>query len=353
MAELFELHNRNEFEIFAFSLKADNTNGVVRKRLIAGFDKFLDVENHSDQEIAQLSRENEIDIAIDLAGYTQFSRTGVFAHRAAPIQVNYLGYPGTLGINYFDYIIADPTLIPTSHQHFFAEKVAYLPDSYMVDDSKRVASKKALEKKDFKLPENTFVFCCFNNSYKFNAETLTSWAKILLKAPNSVLWVSENNKEFRRNLSIQLSNRGVDPNRLIFAPRVELMNDHLARYRMADLFLDTVPFNAHTTAIDALKAGVPIVALTGEAFAGRVTTSLLNAINLPDLITNSREEYESLAIELATAPNKLAEIKKRLQINLDEAPLFNTQIFARNIETLYKKMYARYQDGLAPDHLSV
>ena len=353
MAELFELHNRNEFEIFAFSLKTDKTDSTVRNRLIAGFDKFLDVESQTDQEIAQLSRDNELDIAIDLAGYTQFSRTGIFAHRAAPIQVNYLGYPGTLGTDYFDYIIADHALIPPTHQRFYAEKVAYLPDSYMVDDSKRVASKKVLEKKDFKLPENTFVFCCFNNSYKFNAEILTSWAKIMLRVPNSVLWISENNKEFRRNLSIQLSNRGVDSNRLIFAPRVELMRDHLARYRMADLFLDTLPFNAHTTAIDALKAGVPIVALTGEAFAGRVTTSLLNAINLPDLITNSREEYESLAIELATAPNKLAEIKKRLEINLDEAPLFNTQIFARNIETLYKKMYARYQDGLAPDHLSV
>ncbi|MBU3606297.1 tetratricopeptide repeat protein [Polynucleobacter sp. MWH-Creno-3A4] len=353
MAELFELHHRDEFEIFAFSLKADNAGGVVRKRLIAGFDQFLDVENKSDQEVTQLSRDNEIDIAIDLSGYTQFSRTGIFAHRAAPIQVNYLGYPGTLGTGYFDYIIADPTLIPPTHQCFYAEKVAYLPYSYMVDDSKRIASEKILEKKDFGLPDNTFVFCCFNNSYKFNAELITSWAKIMLKVPNSVLWLSENNKDFKSNLLIAFSSRGVDPTRLIFAPRVELMEDHLARYRMADLFLDTLPFNAHTTALDALKAGVPILALTGEAFAGRVTTSLLKAINLPDLITNSREEYESLAVELVKTPNKLDEIKKRLQINLVESPLFNTQIFVKNIETLYKKMYEQYQEGLAPEHLTI
>jgi len=352
-AELFELHNRNQFEVFAFSLQAEDPNNPVRKRLVEGFDHFIGVENKSDQEVAQLARDHEIDIAIDLCGHTQFARTGIFSYRAAPIQVNYLGYPGTSGADYYDYLIADPTLIPKPDQQFYSEKIAYLPNSYMVDDSKRLPSERTFSKAELNLPENKFIFCCFNNSYKLNRETLNSWAKILSKVPNSVLWVSENNAEFRHNLLNEFSNRGIDPKQIIFAERVESMEDHLARYQMADLFLDTLPFNAHTTAIDALKAGVPLITLAGNAFAGRVGASLLQALNLPELITHSREEYESLAISLATNPEKFAVLKKKLSGNRSSAPLFNTPLFAGNIETAYQQMYKRYQEDLPPDHIYV
>lgn len=352
-AELFELHDRNQFEVFAFSLQSADINSSARKRLIAGFDRFIEVENKSDQEIAQTARDHEIDIAIDLCGHTQFARTGIFSYRAAPIQVNYLGYPGTLGADYFDYIIADPTLIPKQDQQFYSEKIAYLPDSYMLDDSKRLPSSRAFSKAEFKIPNNRFVFCCFNNSYKLNRATVDSWAKILSRAPNSVLWISENNAEFRHNLLNEFTKRGIGHDRIIFAERIESMEDHLARYQMADLFLDTLPFNAHTTAVDALKAGVPLLTLAGSAFAGRVGASLLKAMNLPELITHSRDEYESLAIHLATNLEKFADLKKKLSINRFTAPLFNTPLFARNIETAYRQMYKRYQGGLPPEHIYV
>ena len=352
-AELFELHDRNQFEVFAFSLQSVDINSPTCKRLIAGFDQFIEVENKSDQEIAQIARDHEIDIAIDLCGHTQFARTGIFSHRAAPIQVNYLGYPGTLGADYFDYIIADPTLIPKSDQQFYSEKIAYLPNSYMLDDSKRLPSSRVFSKAEFNIPDNRFIFCCFNNSYKLNSATLDSWAKIMSRALNSVLWISENNAEFRNNILNEFAKRGIDHDRIIFAERVESMEDHLARYQMADLFLDTLPFNAHTTAVDALKACVPLLTLAGSAFAGRVGASLLRAMNLPELITHSREEYESLAISLATNPEKFADLKKKISINRFTTPLFNTPLFARNIETAYQQMYKRYQEDLSPDHIYV
>ena len=352
-AELFELHDRNQFEVFAFSLQPADSNNLIHKRLVAGFDRFIEVENNSDQEIAQLAKDHEIDIAIDLCGHTQFARTGIFSYRAAPIQVNYLGYPGTLGADYFDYILADPTLIPKSNQQFYSEKIAYLPHSYMVDDSKRLPSGRSFSKAELDIPENKFIFCCFNNSYKLNEATLDSWAKIISKTPNSVLWLSENNVEFRNNLLKSFAKRGIDPNQIIFAGRLESMGDHLARYQIADLFLDTLPFNAHTTAIDALKAGVPLLTLTGRAFAGRVGASLLQAINLPELITHSREEYESLAIRLATQPERLELIKKKLALNIDKSPLFNTKLYTSHIELTYIEMYERYKADLPPEHLFV
>jgi len=352
-AELFELHDRNQFEVFAFSLQPADSNNPVRKRLVAGFDKFIDVANKSDQEITQLARDHEIDIAIDLCGHTQFARTGIFSYRAAPIQVNYLGYPGTLGADYFDYLIADSTLIPKPDQQFYAEKIVYLPNSYMVDDSKRLPSGRAFSKAELNIPEDKFVFCCFNNSYKLNEVTLDSWAKIISKVPNSVLWVSENDAEFRRNLLKAFSNRGIDPNRIIFAERINLMEDHLARYQIADLFLDTRPFNAHTTAVDALKSGVPVITLLGKSFAGRVGASLLKAIDLGELITTTEDQYETLAVELGNNQDKLYLLKEKLKENLISKPLFNTQLFTRHIETAYLKMYKRYQEDLPPDHIYI
>ena len=352
-AELFEQHDRSQFELYAFSLSKASESDDMRTRLMKTFDHFIDVDHLSDLEVATLARELGIDIAVDLSGLTLNSRTGIFSYLAAPIQVNYLGYPGTLGTEYFDYIIADEVVIPKDSRDFYSEKVVYLPDTYMVDDSKRVPSDKTFSREYFKLPTHGFVFCCFNNSYKFNANVIQAWARILSAVPDSVLWVSENNEEFQKNLISELENLGIQSSRIIFAPRVESMGDHLARYRLADLFLDTYPYNAHTTALDALKAGVPVLTLTGNSFASRVASSLLKAINLPELAAVNQTNYEKLAIELATDQKKLKDVKSRLEKNYGLAPLFNTRLFTKNIELAYQEIYRRYQLGLKPEHISV
>ncbi len=352
-SELFEIHDRDRFEVFAFSLQKAAIEDETNLRLRKGFDRFIDVDNISDLAIAQLSRELKIDIAIDLAGPTQYSRFGIFSYRVAPIQVNWLGYPGTFGSDYIDYIVADKTLIPETHQQFYTEKVVYLPDTYMVDDSKRIASSRVFTRQECKLPENVFIFCCFNNDYKFNPQVLDSWSRILLGTERSILWVSENNESFKANIKIEFEKRGIHPSRIFFAQRVELMTDHLARYSLADLFLDTHPYNAHTTALDSLKAGVPVLTLKGQSFASRVAASLLNAIGLPELITTTQEEYDALAIELGTNHEKLDSIKKKLAKNRHIRPLFDTPIFTRHLEDAYRQMYERYQAGFDPDHLAI
>ena len=352
-AELFEVHDRDRFEVFAFSLQKAPIGDETNLRLRKGFDRFIDVDEMSDQEIAQLARELEIDIAIDLAGPTQYSRTGIFSYRAAPIQVNWLGYPGTIGADFIDYIVADKIIIPEPHQQFYAEKIVYLPNTYMVDDSKRTASIRVFTREEFSLPKNAFVFCCFNNDYKFNPQVLDSWSRILLTAKNSVIWISENNEYFRSNIVAEFESRGIDHDRIIFAQRVEMMADHLSRYALADLFLDTHPYNAHTTALDSLKAGVPVLTLMGQSFASRVAASLLNAIGLPELITNTQEEYEALAIDLAMNPQKLTDIKLKLAKNRLTAPLFDTPLFTKNLEAAYIKMIERYQVDSKPDHLFI
>ena len=352
-AELFELHDRDRFEVFAFSLQKATVGDEMNLRLRKSFDQFIDVDNMSDQEIAQLARKLEIDIAIDLSGLTRFARTRIFSYRVAPIQVNWLGYPGTIGADFIDYIVADKTIISEAHQDFYTEKVVYLPDTYMVDDSKRVTSSREFTREECGLPSSAFVFCCFNNDYKFNPQVLDRWSRILLSVDCSVLWVSENNKYFRTNIKTEFEKRGIDSSRIIFAQRLELMEDHLARYALADLFLDTHPYNAHTTAVDSLKAGVPVLTLMGQSFASRVAASLLNAIGLSELITNTQEEYEALAIELATNPKKLADIKLKLANNYRTMPLFNTPLFAKNIETAYIKMYEGYFEGLPPKTIDI
>ncbi|MBU3627668.1 tetratricopeptide repeat protein, partial [Polynucleobacter sp. AP-Reno-20A-A9] len=352
-SELFEIHDRSRFEVFAFSLKKSPIGDEMNLRLRKGFDRFIDVESMSDKEIAQLARELEIDIAIDLSGPTKYSRAGIFSYRAAPIQVNWLGYPGTMGAEFIDYIVADKIIIPEIHQHFYTEKVAYLPDTYMVDDSKRVASSRVFTREECGLPENAFVFCCFNNDYKFNSNLLDGWSRVLHSVENSVLWIPENNKSFKINITTEFERRDINPLRIIFSQREELMADHLARYALADLFLDTYPYNAHTTTVDSLKVGVPVLTLKGKSFANRVASSLLNAVGLPELITNTEEEYEALAIELAMNTKKLADIKLKLASNRLSTPLFDTPLFAKNIEAAYTKMYERYQANLQPDHIFI
>jgi len=340
MAELFERHDKNKFELFAFSFGPD-TQDEMRARLLLAFDHFIDVRQQSDKSVAQLSRELGIDIAVDLKGYTTGARPRIFSYRAAPIQVSYLGYPGTLGASYIDYLIADPTLIPPESQAYYSEKIAYLPNSYQVNDRKRVISARSFSKQELGLPEEGFVFCCFNNNFKITPSMLDTWVRILKAVEGSVLWLFEDNAAAGRNLREQAVIRGLDPSRLVFAPRMNLP-DHLARHAAADLFLDTLPCNAHTTASDALWAGLPLLTCTGEAFASRVAASLLNAIELPELVTTNIKDYADLAIELAQNSAKLKQLKEKLARNRLTTPLFNTDLFASNIEALYLLMIEQH-----------
>jgi protein O-GlcNAc transferase len=353
MAGVFEAHDRKRFETIAISLGPDDSS-EARKRLVAAFDRFIDVRSRSNEDVASLLRELEIDIAVDLMGHTAGARTAIFENRAAPIQVNYLGYPGTMGAGFMDYLISDPTLIPPAQRKDYLEKIAYLPDSYMPnDDSKRIISDRIFERAEFGLPKNGFVFCCFNNSYKLTPDVFDGWARILKAVEASVLWLSVANPLAMANLKKEISARGVDPDRLVFARQVAASADHLARLRLADLFLDTLPYNAHTTASDALWAGLPVLTQIGGTFAGRVAASLLNALGLTELVTHSQGAYETAAIELATNPARLALIKDKLARNRLSAPLFNTRTFTRNIEAVYAAMHARFQAGLPPDHIQI
>jgi protein O-GlcNAc transferase len=350
-AELFEKHCRSQFEIIAFSF-GSNSEDHMRRRLEAAFDRFLDVRNQSDRDVAMLSRDIEIDIAIDLGGFTTNSRTNIFSMRAAPIQVSYLGYPGTMGTEYIDYLIADQTLIPESDQTFYAEKIAYLPDTYLVNDSTRPIADKTFSRAELGLPKDGFVFCCFNNNWKIMPDVFDCWIRLLERINGSVLWLLEDNATAVRNLRREAESRGIASDRLIFAKRMPLP-EHLARHRVADLFLDTLPYNAHTTASDALWSGLPVLTRIGETFAGRVAASLLNAIGLRELITTTPQAYEDLAIELATNPEKLSEIKRKLVSNRLTTPLFDTPLFIKHIEAAYTTMYERYLAGLNADHIYV
>jgi len=350
IAELFELHDRGQFEIYGFSLV--DAADEMRSRLHLAFDHYIDAQEMSDIKIAQLSRNLNIDIAVDLTGITACSRTGIFSYRAAPIQVNYLGYPGTLGANYMDYIIADRTLITLESQSFYSEKVVYLPNSYQVNDRKRLILDRQYTRQELGLPENGFVFCCFNNNFKILPSTFEGWMRILKAVEGSVLWLFHDNAWAVENLKKEAEKQGVAANRLVFAVRLPL-SEHLARHRQANLFLDTAPYNAHTTTSDALWAGLPVLTLMGQSFASRVAASLLNAVGMPDLITRTQEEYEALAIELALHPKKLTDAKLKLASNRLTAPLFDTPLFTQNLEAAYLKMMERYRADLQPDHIFV
>ena len=351
MAELFEQHNKNEFELIAFSFGPDASDGM-RKRVFAAFDHFMDVRNLSDMHVALLSRNMGVDIAVDLKGLTQYSRPGIFSYRAAPIQVNYIGYPGTMGAEYIDYVIADKTLIPEASQYHYSEKVVYLPNSYQVNDSKRLISEEQFTRTELGLPETGFVFCCFNNNYKITPQIFGGWMRILQQVKGSVLWLLEDNPTAALNLGKEAEARGVRKDRLIFAKRMPLA-EHLSRHRSADLFLDTLPCNAHTTASDALWAGLPVLTCMGEAFASRVAASLLNAIDLPELITRNQTAYEALAIELASHPIKLQAIKTKLEENRLATPLFDNKLYTKHIEDAYTQMYERYHSDLLPEHIYI
>ena len=349
-AGLYEAHDREHFEIHAFSLGPD-TKDAMNLRIKAGVDHFHHVQSKSHKEIVELARSLEIDIAVDLAGLTAKSRTDVFAMSAAPIQLSYLGWLGTMGADYYDYLIADPVMIPEENQKYYTEKIVYLP-SFQVNDTKDLPPDIVLTRKDVGLPEEGFVFCCFNTTYKITPTVFDSWARILKKANDSCLLIYAENSLVEKNLSNEILKRGINPSRLIFGKRMN-RNDYLARYRVADLFLDTYPCNAGTTACDALKMCLPILTIKGQSFNSREAASILTSINLTELIANTTEEYESLAIELANNSKRMLDIKDRLEKNLTTETLFDTKQFTRSIESAYNEMYERHHIGLEPDHIYV
>jgi protein O-GlcNAc transferase len=351
MAGVFERHDKTRFETIAISLGIDD-GSRLRARMLKAFDHFIDVQKMSANQIAQIMRDMEIDIAVDLAGYTSDSRTDIFAHRPVPVQVNYLGYPGTMGTDYMDYILADRYVIPEDHQQFYSEKVVYLPDTYLPVDCGIQISERTPTREECGLPSSGVVFCSFSHDYKISPAVFEIWMRLLQKVPGSVLWLMSRNEVSKRNLYSAAEQRGIDSSRLVFAGRVPLVEDHLARYRLADIFLDTHPYNAHTTAADALMAGLPVVTYMGNAFPARVAGSVLHAIGLPELIAHTLEEYEQLALRLVTEPELLADIKARIIANKTTHPLFDTEGFSRNLEAAYIAMWRQTQLGDVRDALS-
>jgi predicted O-linked N-acetylglucosamine transferase (SPINDLY family) len=347
-AELFEIHDRSRFELTAFSLGPD-VRDELRTRVEQAFDRFIPLGDRSDEQIAALARDLEIDIAVDLGGYTQHARPRIFALRAAPVQVSYLGYLGTMGGDFMDYLLADEVLVPRELRRHYSERIAYLP-SYQANDTRRPVSGRAFTRAELGLPASGFVFCCFNASYKINPETFASWMRILATIPGSTLLLLADSAAARLNLRREAAAAGVDPARLVFAGRVPY-GDYLARYRTADLFLDTLPYNAGTTASDALWAGLPVLTCAGESLAARMGASLLTAVGLPELIACDRAAYERLATRLAREPGRLADIRGKLTAARESAALFDTPRLARSLETLYLRMYQRQRLGLLPEHL--
>jgi predicted O-linked N-acetylglucosamine transferase (SPINDLY family) len=351
MAELFERHDRSRFELYAISFGRNDASAMYR-RLTKAFDRFIDVSHLSDYDAAKQIRSAEIDIAVDLKGHTKDARPRILGHRPAPIQVNYLGYPGSMGADFIDYVIVDPFVVPADQQPNFTEKLVHLPDCYQVNDSHREIAERTPSHTECGLPERAFVFCCFNHNYKLTPAFFDIWMRLLQRVPGSILWLLGDNQWAIENLRREALTRGIDPGRLIFAPRMQLA-DHLARHRLADLFLDTLPVNAHTTASDALWAGLPILTCAGKSLAARVAGSLLYAMGLPELVTRNLEEYEETALRLAMQPRALKSVKEKLEQNRATTPLFNTDRYRCHIEAAYAKMCSIWQRGERPTAFAI
>ncbi len=350
LAELIENHDRSRFEVIAFSW-GPATQDDLRSRLERGFDRFLDVHGMSDMDVASLARRSNVDIAIDLGGHTHGSRQNIFALRAAPLQVSYLGYPGTTGAPYMDYLIADATLVPPDDQTHYSEKIIYLP-SFQANDSKRRVAERMFTREELGLPSVGFVFCCFNTSYKITPSTMDAWMRILARVPGSVLFLFAESKAAAGNLKKEAMKRGMAADRLRFAKQLPAP-EYMARYRVADLFLDTRPYNAGTTASDALWVGLPVLTLAGTTFAGRMAASLLQAIGLPELITSTPAQYEDMAVRLAEDPSRLAAIRRKISHNRAGNPLFDTRSFTGHLEAAYATILERYRAGLPTEHVVV
>ena len=352
LVQVWERHDRSRFETAAISF-GPLVEGAFRQRLERAFDNFIDARDRRDRDIAALLRELEVDIAIDLMGHTSTGRPGVFALRPAPVQVGFLGYAGTTGADYIDYIVADRTVIPEAEQLFFTENVVYLPDTFMPFDSSRQIAQRTPTRAEQGLPETGFVFCSFNNTYKITPPVFDVWMRLLREVKGSVLWMSGGNSASIDNRRTEARQRGIDPERLIFASRDETLEDHLARHRLAGLFLDTLPYNAHATAGDALWSGLPIVTCAGSSYAGRVAASLLRAVGLSELVTESLADYEALALKLARDPNLLGQINAKLARKPRDPPLFDTARYAGHLETAYETMWQRSQRGERPAGFAV
>ncbi len=350
IAGVVEQHDRERFEVIAISL-APPDGSEIERRLKAGFDRFIDVSDRPDAEVTALIAELEVDIAVDLSGHTEGNRLAILAAHPAPVQVNYLGYPGTMGAQFIDYIIADPFVVPDSLRECYAEQIAYLPECFQGNDDRRSAG-PVFTRGEVGLPESAFVWCCFNASYKLNPPMFDIWCRLLAAMPGSVLWLLGHEAPVREHLRSEASDRAVDPARLVFGERLPYAQ-HLGRLTLADLFLDTLPFNAGATASDALWAGVPVLTCVGEAFAARMAGSLLHAIGLSELVTDSLAEYERRALELAREPRRLRALKGRLRANRSHSALFDTRRFCRHLEAAYEQMWRRANRGEPPATFSV
>jgi predicted O-linked N-acetylglucosamine transferase (SPINDLY family) len=351
IAELFELHDREQFEVLGISYGPDDGSDI-RARLVKAFDQFHDVVLRNDQEVARLLRDLDVDIAVDLKGHTEQARPAILAYRPAPIQVSYFGFTATMGVDFIDYILADRVVLPFEQQQHYSEQVVHLPDSYWVNDSKREVATEVPSRRAVGLPEDGFVFCCFNNSYKITPEVFDVWMRVLQQVEGSVLWLLQTSEAGLRNLRNEARARGIDPSRLVFAPKAEL-SQHVARHRLADLFLDNLPVNAHTAASDALWVGLPVLTCAGDSFIGRVAASLLTAAGLPELVTRNLEEYEALALKLARDPDLLAALRQRLADTRATFPLFDTARRCRHIERAYTTMSEMSRRGEPPRSFAV
>jgi predicted O-linked N-acetylglucosamine transferase (SPINDLY family) len=350
MAGLFESHDRRKFELTAFSFGPPSQD-AARRRLEAACE-VVDVREFDDREVAELARQRGIDVAVDLKGHTRDGRPGIFAHRAAPLQVAYLGYPGTMGAPWLDYLVADRRLVPPGSERYYREALILLPHSYQVNDARREIANRTFTRAEVGLPDEAVVFCCFNNNYKITPDVFASWMRILRRVEHGVLWLLEDNATAAANLRRAAADHGIDPGRLRFAPRLPAPL-HLARHRLADLFLDTLPCNAHTTASDALWAGLPLLTCPGESFAARVAASLLQAVGLADLIAPNGVEYEEIAVKLGSSPGLLRELKARLERNRTTLPLFDTARTVRHLESAYQRIHAGWAAGLPPESLVI
>jgi protein O-GlcNAc transferase len=351
LAELFELHDRTHFDVIGVSF-GPNDHSDIRSRIVGGFDRFLDAQSMNDHDAAKLLHDLEVDIAVDLMGHTSDSRIGILGYRPAPIQVNYLGYAGTIGASFIDYVIADPVVLPFEQQPFCTEKIVHLPDCYLVNDSKRAIADRVPPRREAGLPEQGFVFCCFNSNYKITRTMFDVWMRLLANVQGSVFWLYATNDRAKNNLRHEAKVRGIDPARLVFTAVVNA-EDHLARHALADLFMDTLPYNAHSTASGALWAGLPVLTCRGKSFAGRVGASILHAVGLPELVTDNLADYETLALRLATDASLLGSIRAKLAQNRKTHPLFDTKRFCRHIEAAYARMWDISQRGEPPQSFSV
>jgi predicted O-linked N-acetylglucosamine transferase (SPINDLY family) len=336
---VLEKHDRARFEVVGVQLRAGDAD-EIGYRIAAAFDRAINATTLSDRETAELLRELEVDVAVDLMGFTDGSRPGIFARRSAPVQVSYLGYPGTLGAPYMDYLLADEVVIPPDQERWYTEKVICLPNCFLPNDDQRPIA-VAPSREEAGLPAQGLVFCAFTNAYKINPPVFDIWMRLLRQVPHSVLWLRAMGPEARTNLIREAASREVEAQRLVFAPHVASMAEHLGRHQLADLYLDTLPYNAHSTACDALWAGVPVLTCTGRTFAARVATSVLTAVGLPELITRDLQEYESRALQLAGEPERLKELRLRLAQHRERSPLFDTGAYCKHLEDAYLGMLVR------------